>query len=80
MPTSLRNHVKGRVKEIVSGPAVCEVEIETSAGTLSSVITTRSAQELGLKVGDEVKAVIKSTEVGIEKPWRFHSRALLVEF
>ena len=68
MPTSLRNHVKGRVEEIVSGPAVCEVEIETSAGTLSSVITTRSVQELSLKVGDEVKAVIKSTEVGIEKP------------
>lgn len=67
MATSLRNHVKGKVKEIVQGPAVCEVEIETPAGTLSSVITTRSLQELGLKVGDEVKAVIKSTEVGIEK-------------
>lgn len=67
METSLRNHVKGKVVEIVLGPAVCEVEIETSAGTLSSVITTRSVQHLGLKVGDEVKAVIKSTEVGIEK-------------
>jgi len=68
MGTSLRNHVKGKVKEIVPGPAVCEVEIETSAGILSSVITARSLQELGLKVGDEVRAVVKSTEVGIEKP------------
>ena len=68
MGTSLRNHVKGKVMEIVLGPAVSEVEIETSAGTLSSVITTRSLQQLGLKVGDEVRAVVKSTEVGIEKP------------
>lgn len=68
MATSLRNHVKGKIKEIISGPAVCEVEIESPAGTLSSVITTRSLKELGLKVGDEVRAVIKSTEVGIEKP------------
>jgi molybdopterin-binding protein len=68
MATSLRNHVKGKVKEIVLGTAVSEVEIETSAGTVSSVITTRSLEQLGLKVGDEVRAVIKSTEVGIEKP------------
>jgi molybdopterin-binding protein len=68
MTTSLRNHVKGKVKEIVEGPAVSEVEIETSAGTLSSVITTRSLKQLALKVGDEVSAVVKSTEVGIEKP------------
>jgi molybdopterin-binding protein len=47
---------------------VSEVEIETSAGTLSSVITTRSLKQLALKVGDEVRAVVKSTEVGIEKP------------
>ena len=67
MKTSLRNHVKGKIVEIVPGPAVSEVEIETSAGVLSSVITTRSLEQLKLKVGDEVKAVVKSTEVGIEK-------------
>jgi molybdopterin-binding protein len=42
---------------------VSEVEIETSAGTLSSVI-----KQLDLKVGDAVRAVVKSTELGIEKP------------
>jgi molybdopterin-binding protein len=30
--------------------------------------TARSLQEMGLKVGDEVRAVVKSTEVGNEKP------------
>jgi molybdopterin-binding protein len=68
METSLRNHLKGKVKEIVQGQAVSEVEIETSAGIVTSVITTRSVHRLQLKVGDEVHAVIKATEVGVEKP------------
>jgi molybdopterin-binding protein len=50
------------------GRIISEVDIETAAGIVSSVITTRSVQHLGLKVGDEVEAVVKATEVGIEKP------------
>ena len=68
METSLRNHLKGKVVEIVKGGAVSEIEVETSAGIIASVITTRSVERLGLKVGDEVFAVIKASEVGIEKP------------
>ncbi len=68
METSLRNHLKGKVVDIVKGQVVSEVEIETSAGVITSVITTCSVQSLDLKVGDEVHAVIKSTEVGVEKP------------
>jgi molybdopterin-binding protein len=33
-----------------------------------SVITRRSAEELGLKKGDTVTAVVKATEVMIAKP------------
>jgi len=68
METSLRNHLKGKVVEIVKGGAVSEIEVETSAGIIASVITTRSVERLGLKVGDDVFAVIKASEVGIEKP------------
>lgn len=68
MEISLRNHLKGKIVEIISGPVVSEVDIETAAGIVSSVITTRSVQHLGLKIGDEVEAVVKATEVGIEKP------------
>lgn len=67
METSLRNHLKGEVIEIIKGVAVSEVEVETSAGVVASVITTRSVERLGLKVGDEVLAVIKASEVAIEK-------------
>jgi molybdopterin-binding protein len=33
-----------------------------------SAITRASAESLGLKPGDQVKAIIKSTEVLIDKP------------
>jgi len=32
------------------------------------VITTRSIDRMALKVGDDVHALVKATEVGIEKP------------
>jgi molybdopterin-binding protein len=35
---------------------------------IESVITRRSAEEMGLKVGDSVTAVVKATEVMIAKP------------
>ena len=68
METSLRNHLKGKIIDIVKGIAMSEVEIETSAGIVTSAITTRSVDHLNLQVGDEVFAVIKATEVAIEKP------------
>jgi len=68
MESSLRNHLKGQVSEIIKGVAVSEIVVETAAGTIASVITTRSVERLDLKIGDEVYAVIKASEVGIEKP------------
>jgi molybdopterin-binding protein len=41
--------------------------IQTAAGTVTSIITTGSVQRMNLKEGDTVFAVIKSTEVSIEK-------------
>ncbi|MDD3761353.1 MAG: TOBE domain-containing protein [Acidithiobacillus sp.] len=67
METSLRNHLKGKIPQIVEGSVVSELELETSIGIVSSVITTRSVTDMGLSVGQEVCAVIKATEVGIER-------------
>jgi molybdopterin-binding protein len=59
-----RNQFRGRVKTIIEGPVVSEVDVETPAGLIvTSVITTRSVHELGLRVGREVIAMVKSTEV-----------------
>ena len=66
--SSIRNHVRGTVKEIISDKVVSEVVVETSAGTISAVITARSVEALGLKPGDTVDAIIKATHVSIERP------------
>jgi molybdopterin-binding protein len=46
---------------------VAEVVVSVGAIEIVSVISRTSADRLGLKVGDEVTAVIKSTEVLIDK-------------
>jgi molybdopterin-binding protein len=62
---NVRNQFRGRVKEIVRGPVVSEVDVETPAGVITSVITSRSLEELGLQEGTEVLALFKSTEVAL---------------
>jgi molybdopterin-binding protein len=64
---NVRNQFRGKIKEIIEGPVVSEVDVETPAGILTSVITTRSIRDLGLVVGTEVVALVKATEVSIAK-------------
>lgn len=63
---NVRNQFRGKVKEIIEGPVVSEIDVETPAGlVVTSVITTRSVKDLKLVVGKEVIALVKSTEVSI---------------
>ena len=63
---NVRNQFRGKVKEIIEGPVVSEIDVETPSGLIvTSVITTRSVRELDLKPGREVIALVKSTEVSI---------------
>lgn len=64
---NVRNQFRGTVKAIITGPVVSEIDVETPAGIVTSVITTRSVEDLGLIVGDEVVAFVKATEVAIAK-------------
>ncbi len=64
---NVRNQFRGRIKEIITGPVVSEVDIDTGLGIVTSVVTTRSIAELNLAVGSEVLALVKSTEVSIAK-------------
>ena len=64
---NVRNQLRGRVKAIVWGDVVSEVEVETSSGIVTSVITTRSIKELALDIGSEVLALVKATDVSIAK-------------
>jgi len=67
MSTSIRNRLPGTIEKIVSDKVVSEVVIQTAAGTVTSIITTGSVERMNLKQGDNVFAVIKATEVSIEK-------------
>src|SRR5690606_34547498 len=64
---NVRNQFKGTIKEIVLGDVLSEIDVQTAAGIVTSVITTRSVRELELDVGSEVIAFVKSTEVSIAK-------------
>lgn len=62
-----RNQFRGKIREIVEGPVVSEVDVQTEAGIVTATITTRSVKQLGLAVGSEVLALIKSSDVLIAK-------------
>ena len=67
MTLSARNRLVGKVTEIEFGGVVAHVVMRVGDNVIESVITKRSAEEMRLKVGDTVSAVIKSTEVMLEK-------------
>ena len=64
---NVRNQLRGEIKAIIWGDVVSEVEVETSSGIVTSVITTRSIKELALDIGSEVLALVKATDVAIAK-------------
>ena len=68
MRMSARNQLKGTVKEVKKGAVMAEVVVTLPGGQeVVSAITLGSVQELDLKAGDSVVAIIKSTEVMIGK-------------
>jgi molybdopterin-binding protein len=67
MPLSARNHLKGQITDILLGTVTALITLKVGDSLVESVITKRSAEELNLKKGDQVTAVIKATEVMIQK-------------
>ena len=57
----------GKVEEVILGNVMAHVTVRVGDNIIESVITRRSAEEMKLKVGDTVAAVIKSTEVMLQK-------------
>ncbi|GGI20714.1 MAG: TOBE domain-containing protein [Oxalicibacterium faecigallinarum] len=62
-----RNQFKGKISNIIEGTVVSEIDVDTPAGIVTSVITTRSVKDLDLKIGTEVVALVKATEVSLAK-------------
>jgi molybdopterin-binding protein len=67
MPISARNRLRGKIEEIQLGDVMAHVVVRVGDNLIESVVTRRSADELQLKKGDTVSAIVKTTEVMIQK-------------
>lgn len=67
MALSARNHLKGEVTEVLLGTVTALITVKVGDNLVESVITKHSAEEMKLKKGDKVTAVVKATEVMIQK-------------
>ena len=67
MPLSARNHLMGEVTDVLLGTVTALITVKVGNDLVESVITRRSAEEMKLKKGDQIIAVIKATEVMIQK-------------
>jgi len=65
---SARNRLKGRVKAVEKDVVTAKIKVEITVPTVvTALISKEATEELNIKVGDEVEAVIKATEVMIAK-------------
>ena len=65
---SARNRLKGIVKSIEKGEVAAKVKVEIEApAVITALISREAVEELDIKLGDRVEAVIKATEVMITK-------------
>jgi molybdate transport system regulatory protein len=68
MTISARNKIEGVITKIEIGHVVATVKIEISKSTfVTSMITKEAVEELNLKEGDKVEAVIKATDILVSK-------------
>lgn len=64
MKISARNMFKGKVLEVKEEPVNSQIRVDIGGGnTITSMITTDAAKDLGVRVGGEVHVVIKASEV-----------------
>ena len=65
---SARNRLKGVVKTVEKGAIIAKVKIEVKTPvTVTAIISKEAVEELDIKKGDNVEAVIKATEVMVAK-------------
>ena len=64
MKISARNVLEGKVVKVTKGATTAHVVLEVSGGAkVTAAITNEAVDDLGLKVGDAAKAVVKASDV-----------------
>jgi molybdopterin-binding protein len=65
---SARNHLKGKVTSLKKNGVMALVKIKvTKPAQVTALVSREAVEDLKIKVGDEVEAVVKATEVMIAK-------------
>ncbi len=65
---SARNRLKGTVKSVDKGDIIAKVKVEVKTpAVITALISREAVEDLNIKVGDNVEAVVKATEVMIAK-------------
>ncbi len=65
---SARNRLKGKVTAVQKDSITAKVKVEiTVPAVVTALISTEAVEDLNIKVGDTVEAIIKATEVMIGK-------------
>jgi molybdopterin-binding protein len=64
---SARNQLPAVIKSVKLGNVMAEIVMDVNGSEIVSSITRGSAEALKLQAGDRVKAIIKATEVIVEK-------------
>jgi len=67
MKTSARNLIPGKIVSLETDKIMAKVKVEIEPAIVTSVITKESVDDLDLKVGDQIKVMVKSTSVMIVK-------------
>jgi len=64
---SARNVLSGKVTEVTKGQIVAKVKADIGGQTVTAVISNEAVEDLALVIGDQVEAIVKSSEVIIAK-------------
>lgn len=67
MKISGRNKLQATVKEVVRGSVMAKVVMDYKGDELVAAITVDSVDDMNLKPGDKVVALVKSTEMMVMK-------------
>ena len=68
MKISTRNIIKGKVLDIKEGMVMAKVKADIGGGqAMTAIVTDEALKELNIKVGDEIKLLVKATSVMLGK-------------
>ena len=63
MPISARNQIKGTITRVTRGEAIANVDVDANGVRIVASITVEAVDELGLREGTEVTAIVKASDV-----------------